>query len=74
VKALEAVVSELEVEGEKLKYEAVAVAEILEKVKEVLKQSAVDEKIIIGILTIERANMVPDTTTGTLKKVESFIL
>jgi predicted aspartyl protease len=74
VKALEAIVPELEVEGEKLKYEAVAVAEIPEKVKEVLKQSAVDEKIIIGILTIERANMVPDTTTGTLKKVESFIL
>jgi predicted aspartyl protease len=74
VKALEAIVPELEVEGEKVKYEAVAVAEIPEKVKEVLKESAVDEKIIIGILTIERANMVPDTTTGTLKKVESFIL
>ena len=52
VKALEAVVVELEVESEILKYEAIAV----------------------GVLTLERANMIPDTTTGKLKKVESFIV
>jgi hypothetical protein len=74
VKALEALVSELEVEGEVLKYEAVAVAEIPEKVKEALRKSEIDENIIIGILTIERANMIPDTTTGILRRVESFIL
>jgi hypothetical protein len=74
VKALEAVVPELELEGEVLKYEAVAVAEIPERVKEALRGSTIDENIIIGILTVERANMIPDTTTGTLRKVEAFIL
>jgi hypothetical protein len=74
VKAREAVVPELELEGEVLKYEAVAVAEIPERVKEALRGSAIDENIIIGILTVERANMIPDTTTGTLRKVEAFIL
>jgi hypothetical protein len=57
-----------------LKYEAVAVAEIPERVKEALRESAIDENIIIGILTIERANMIPDTKTGTLRRIESFIL
>jgi hypothetical protein len=74
VKALEAVVPELELEDEVLKYEAVTVAEIPERVKEALRGSTIDENIIIGILTVERANMIPDTTTGTLRKVEAFIL
>jgi hypothetical protein len=74
VKASEAVVSELEIEGEVLKYEALAVAEIPEKVKEALRKSEIDENIIIGILTMERANMMPDTAMGTLRRVESFIL
>jgi hypothetical protein len=74
VKALEAVVSELEVEGEVLKYEAVAVAGLPEKVRESLRGSGVDENMIIGLLTIERANMIPDTTTGTLRKTDTFIL
>ena len=74
VKALEALVPELEVEGEVLKHEAVAVAEIPKNVKETLRKSELDDNMIVGILTLERANMVPDTTTGTLKKVESFIL
>jgi acid stress-induced BolA-like protein IbaG/YrbA len=74
MRASEAIVSELEIEGEALKYEAVVVAEILEKVKEVLRKSELDENIIIGILSIERANMIPDITTGTMKRIESFIL
>jgi hypothetical protein len=74
VKALEAVVPELEVEGEVLRYEAVAVAEVPERVKEALRKSGIDENVIIGLLTIERANMMPDATTGTLRRVESFIL
>jgi len=74
LKALEAVVPMLEVEGEVLKYEAIAVSDIPEDVKKVLKESNLDENIVIGLLTIERASMVPDTTTGTLRKVESFII
>jgi hypothetical protein len=73
VRALEAVVSELEIEGEVLKYDVLAVTDIPEKVKEILRKSEIDENIIIGVLTIERANMIPDTTTGTLRRVESFI-
>ena len=30
--------------------------------------------MIIGALTLEEANMTPDATIGTLKKVESLIL
>jgi hypothetical protein len=73
VRALEAVVSELEIEGEVLKYDVLAVTDIPEKVKEILRKSEVDESIVIGVLTIERANMIPDTTTGALRRVESFI-
>jgi hypothetical protein len=74
VKASEAIISELEVEGEVLKYEATAASEIPKKVKEVLRKSEIDENIIIGILTIERAKMIPDTKICTLRRVESFIL
>jgi hypothetical protein len=74
VKALEAVIPELEIEGEALKYEAVAVAEVPERVREVLRKSEMDENVIVGLLTIERANMMPDTATGVLRRVESFIL
>jgi len=74
VRASEAVVRELEIEGELLKYEAVAVAEIPETVKETLTRSELDGRVIVGLLTLERANMLPDTATGTLKRVGSFIL
>ena len=57
-----------------LKYEPMAVAEIPKNVKETLKENQLDENIILGVLTLERANMIPDITTGTLKRVESFIL
>jgi len=74
VKASEAIVSELELEGEVLKYEPIAVAEIPKPVKETLLKNELDENLLIGVLTLERANTIPDTTTGKLKKVESFIL
>jgi predicted aspartyl protease len=73
VKASEAIVSELEVEGEVLRYEAVAVAEMLNAVKKTLKKNGLDENMVVGVLTLERADMIPDTTTGKLEKVESFI-
>jgi len=56
-----------------LRYEIVAVADITESVKKVLAQNGFDENIIIGLLTIKRANMMPDATSGVLRKVESFI-
>jgi hypothetical protein len=45
-----------------------------ERVREVLRKSEMDENVIVGFLTIERASMVPDTATGVLRRVESFIL
>ncbi len=74
VKSMEAVISELELEGEPLKYEALAVANIPRRVKEALSKVGVDENIVIGLLTLERANLIPDATTGALRKTESFIL
>jgi hypothetical protein len=74
VRASEAVVRELEIEGELLKYEVVAVAEIPEAVKETLTRSELDGRVIVGLLTLERANMLPDMATGALKRVGSFIL
>ena len=37
-------------------------------------KSGLDGNFVIGLLTLERANLFPDTTTGVLRKVESFIL
>jgi len=74
IKALEAIVLEMDIEGEVLRYEAVAVANIPNTVKDILRKNKLDEYIIIGILTLERANMIPNTTTGRLEKVESFII
>jgi hypothetical protein len=73
VKGLEAIVPKIEIEGETLKCEPMVVAEIPQKVKEVLRSNGLDENVIIGVLTLERANMIPDTTAGILKKVEGFI-
>lgn len=74
VEADEAMVHEFVVEGERLKYEVIAVAKIPERVKGTLVESDLDPNVIVGLLTLERANLLPDTTTGKLKKVESFIL
>lgn len=74
VQALEGIVYEFRIEEELLKYEAVAIAEIPKAVKETLMNSGLDGKVIVGLLTPERANLLPDTTTGQLKKVPSFIL
>jgi len=73
VRGLEAILPQINVEGEVLKYEPMVVAEIPKTFKEALRKSDLDENMIIGVLTLERANMIPDTTTGTLKKIESFI-
>ena len=72
--ASEAMVRELVVDGETLKYEAVAIATIPQRVKGTLSKSDLDPNMIIGLLTLERANLMPDIATGKLRKVESFIL
>jgi len=74
VEALEALVPEFILEGEALKYEVVAVAELPKEVREALQRNGLDEHIIVGLLTLERASMRPNPATGKLERVEIFII
>jgi len=74
LRAREALVQELELEGVLLRYAVVAVAELPEPVRAVLREAGLDEEMVIRLLTLERANLVPDPTTGALRRVEAFIL
>ena len=74
LRAREALVQELELEGVPLRYAVVAVAELPEPVRTVLREAGLNEEMVIGLLTLERANLVPDPTTGALRRVEAFIL
>jgi len=74
VEAVEAIVPELILEGEALKYEAVAVTEIPGEVREALARSRLDELLIVGLLTLERAGMKPNPATGRLERVEGFVI
>jgi len=74
VEAFEAIVPEVVLEGEALRYEAVAVTEIPKAVKDILRRYGMDENIIIGLLTLGRAGVIPNTAVGRLERVESFIL
>ncbi len=74
ITGFETIVPIIEIDNEVLRYEAMAVVEILSVVKELLRRNKLDENIIVRISTLERANMVPDTSTGDLEKVKSFIL
>ena len=74
VRSMEAVILVFEVGGEQLRYEALTVADIPGRVKEALSKVGVDDNIVVGLLTPERANLVPDTATRALRKTEGFIL
>jgi predicted aspartyl protease len=68
-----AIVKELNVEGEVLDYEKVLAVKLGEEVKKTLRKLDVDDSIIVGITTIELAGFIPDTTTGRLRKIETFL-
>jgi len=74
VEAVEALIPEFILEGEALKYEAVAVTEIPGEVREALRRSGLEELLIVGLLTLERAGMKPNPVTGRLERVEGFII
>jgi len=74
IEALEALIHEFILEGEVLKYEVVAVAEIPGEVRETLRKNELDERIIVGLLTLERAGTRPNTLTGKLERVEIFVI
>jgi predicted aspartyl protease len=68
-----AIVRELVVEDEVLDYEKVMVVELSGDVRKVLRELGVDDSVIIGLTTVELAGLMPDTATGRLKKVETFL-
>lgn len=68
-----AIVKELTVEGEILDYEKVLVTEFDGEVKKVLRKLDVDNSIILGVKTVELASIVPDTSTGKLRKIETSL-
>ena len=68
-----AIVRELAVEDEVLDYEKVMVVELSGDVRKVLREIGVDDSVIIGLTTVELAGLMPDTATGRLKKVETFL-
>lgn len=68
-----AIVREMQVEGEVLDYEKVVAVSLPETVKNSLKNLGLDDSIIIGLTTVELANYMPDTSTGKLRKIETFL-
>ncbi len=68
-----AIIKELFIEGEVLDYERVLVLELSEDVKETLRSAGVSDSVIIGLTTIEAAGLIPDVTTGKLRKTETFL-
>ncbi len=68
-----AIIRELVVEDEVLDYEKVMVVELSGEVSKVLRDMGVEDSVIIGLTTIELAGLMPDTATGRLKKVETFL-
>ncbi|WP_243676352.1 hypothetical protein [Vulcanisaeta distributa] len=49
------------------------VLELSEDVKETLRSAGVSDSVIIGLTTIEAAGLIPDVTTGKLRKTETFL-
>jgi predicted aspartyl protease len=68
-----AIVRELVIEDEVLDYEKVMVVELSGDVRKVLRDIDVDDSVIVGLTTVELAGLMPDTATGRLKKVETFL-
>jgi hypothetical protein len=56
-----------------LDYEKVMVVELSGGLRKVLREIGVDDSVIIGLTTVELAGLMPDTATGRLKRVGTFI-
>lgn len=69
-----AVISKLIVDGEDLPYAHLLILNIPEEVREMLRSRQLSDWGILGLTTLELLNLTPDTTTGKLKKTESFML
>jgi predicted aspartyl protease len=69
-----AVIDKLIVEREELPYAHLLILKIPEGVKEMLRSKQLSDWGMIGLTTLELLNLMPDITTGKLKKTESFML
>jgi len=69
-----AIVKELIVEDEPLKFERVLVMDFSENVKEGLKNLGVSDSMVLGMTTLESAGFMPDTTTGKLRRVKLLLI
>jgi len=69
-----AVINKLIVEGEELPYAHLLVLKIPEEVKEMLRSKELSDWGVVGLTTLELLNLMPDTTTGKLRKTDSFML
>ena len=50
-----------------------SVVEFNDEVREALRKLDVSDSMIIVVVTLELANFIPDTNTGKLKKIETFL-
>jgi len=69
-----AVINKLIIDEEELPYAHLLILEIPKEVKEMLRSKQLSDWGIIGLTTLELLNLMPDITTGKLKKTESFML
>jgi len=69
-----AVVDRLVVEGEELPYAYVAVLGFPAKVREKLREEGLSDCCITGLTTLELLQLVPDVTTGRLRKTSALLL
>jgi len=69
-----AIVDKLVVEGEELPYAYVAVLDFPARVRERLREEGLSDCYTIGLTTLELLQLVPDTTTGKLRKTSALLL
>jgi len=69
-----AVVKKLTVNGEELPYAYVATLKFPEKLKEKLSELKVSSWCILGLTTLELLQLIPDPTTGKLRKTSALFL
>lgn len=68
-----AMVREMLVEGEVLDYATFIAVSFSEEVREALRKLDISDPIILGLTTVELAGFLPDTSTGKLRKIETFL-
>ncbi len=69
-----AIIDKFIVEGEELPYTHIAVSNFAKELKEKLKTLGLIDWCIIGLTTLEILQLIPDPTTGTLRKSSALLL